>query len=64
MGVHRLEAGKKTATFRLAGIAHFACKKAVLFSAPPIPVGVTGLHRSGTGLHRSGTGVHRSEDWN
>jgi hypothetical protein len=42
---------------------------AVLFSAPQIPEGVTGLRRSGTGLCRSGTGLRwsgtglRRSDW-
>ena len=39
-------------------------KKAVLFSAPPIPAGI---HRNSTGLHRNPTGPHRipqEQDWN
>src|SRR6266699_2251799 len=37
----------------------FLLMPSVLFSAPLIPEGVTGLRRSGTGLRRSGTGLHR-----
>jgi hypothetical protein len=34
--------------------------KPVLFSAPPIPAGMTRFHRNGTGIRRNGTGVHQN----